>query len=185
MLYNSIAGEPTVRLVGPVDYMGRVEILDIYSNQWGTVCADDVQFKYGFGRTVCESLGYGGDSPYSFYQTAGSAGNYSNISLSLYDPIVNRSFYCSSSDYQHNRNLGYKHQVYWCQEFMMSLGSAPLRCNPNEELVVVCRRKLFIYIFLGYKVKELASKAKKYYKKKLSNICEHFACSNLSGLSKS
>ena len=46
-----------VRLVGgPVEYMGRVEVYDRESDQWGTVCYNDVIDQYVSAQLVCNSI---------------------------------------------------------------------------------------------------------------------------------
>ena len=123
-----------VRLIGsPVQHMGRVEVFDKRSNQWGTICADDVySHPYDVARIICRSLGY------SAYRTHGRASNSSNITLSSNSPIVNGRFQCIYTSTYLYQNL------YQCSDFESHLGVSPSRCTSDQEWIVFCTRKFSI-----------------------------------------
>ena len=112
--------------------MGRVEVFDRRSYQWGTICADDVYNQYDVARTICKSLGY------SSYYTCGRASDSSNITLSN-SPIVNGRFQCTHTSSYTYQNL------YQCSDFESHLlGMSPSRCTSDQEWIVVCTRKFSI-----------------------------------------
>ena len=123
-----------VRLIGsPVQHMGRVEIFDRRSNQWGTICADDVYSRpYDVARIICKSLGY------SSYRNYGRASDSSNITLSSNSPIVNGRFRCTYTYTDVYQNL------YQCSDFESHLGVSPSRCTSDQEWIVFCTRKFSI-----------------------------------------
>lgn len=125
-----ILGSNTVRLIGsPVEHMGRVEVYDKESDQWGTICVNDVSdYQYSFGEIICKSLGF------SSYSTIGRASNYSNIGLSSNNPIITGPMWCTSSSYVYQN-------LYQCSAFQSHLGISPLRCTSEQELVVACNCK--------------------------------------------
>ena len=133
---NIILGSNTVRLIGsPVEHMGRVEVYDRRSNQWGTICTNDVlQYEYSLGQIICKSLGY------SSYIAAGRANTSSNIRLSSNNPIVTRPIRCTYTSSYLYQNL------YQCSEFESHLGISPSRCTSDEEWVVVCDCKFSIVL---------------------------------------
>ena len=112
--------------------MGRVEVFDRRSNQWGTICTNDVvSYQYHLARIICKSLGY---SDYHNYRISS---NSSNIGLSSNSQIINgpiRCVYTSSFVYQ---------DLYQCLDFESHLGTSS-RCTSDEEWVLFCRRKLLI-----------------------------------------
>ena len=129
--WNITSGSNAVRLIGSlVEHMGRVEVFDKASNQWGTVCTNDItSYRYHLARIICRSLGY------NSHETYGRASNYSNIALSSNSPIITgrvRCVYASSYKYQN---------LYQCSNFESNLGIAPSRCTSDQEWVVVCSRK--------------------------------------------
>ena len=129
-------GSSAARLVGgPVEYMGRVEVFDRTSNQWGTLCYNDTAtYQYYFSNIVCKSLGY-----FSAH-TYGIASNFPNIASSPNSPIVTGPIQCpypSSHVYQN---------VYQCPDFESELGINVSRCTSDEEWIVRCTRKFLIYV---------------------------------------
>ena len=134
--WNIILGSNTVHLIGsPVEYMGRVEVFDRTSNQWGTICYNDVSsYQYYLANIICKSLGY-----YSYYNY-GQAINFPNIELSSHSPIVNGSIRCT---YPSSSSLSYVYQnVYQCSDFESKLGINISRCTSDQEWIVMCSRKL-------------------------------------------
>ena len=133
-----ILGSNTARLFGSrVEYMGRVEVFDRISNQWGTICYNDVlsyRYWYHILHTICKSLGY-----YS-YRSYGRASDYSNIAVSSNSPIVTGSIRCTYPPYYVYQN------VYHCSNFESQLGISASRCTSNQELIVVCARKFLLCI---------------------------------------
>ena len=127
---NINLGSNTVRLIGsPVEHMGRVEVFDKTSHQWGTICTNDISDQYDLARIICRSLGY------FSYQTFGRASNYSNIALSSNSPIITGHFQCAYTSSNSYQNL------YQCLNFESNLGIAPSQCTSDQEWVVVCSRK--------------------------------------------
>ena len=121
-----------VRLVGgPVEYMGRVEVYDRESDQWGTVCYNDVFDEFASTELVCKSI-FG---TYSF-TAHGPASFSSNIQPSTNNPIVNGWIDCGyySRVYDH---------FYQCPSLPLDPIEAMSRCTPDQEWVVVCRGKLY------------------------------------------
>ena len=128
--WNITLGSNTVRLIGsPVEHMGRIEVFDKSSNQWGTICTNDISDQYGVASIICRSLGY------FSYQAFGRASNYSNIALSSNSPIITGRFQCAYTSSNVYQNL------YQCSNFESNLGIAPSRCASDQEWVVVCSRK--------------------------------------------
>ena len=131
---NIILGSNIVRLIGnSVEHMGRVEVYDKESDQWGTICVSDVsdyrnRYQYSFGEIICKSLGF------PSYSTIGRASNYSNIGLSSNNPIITGPVSCTSSSYVYQ-------SLYQCSDFQSHLGISPLRCTSDQELVVACNCK--------------------------------------------
>ena len=118
-----------------MEYLGRVEVFDRTSNQWGTLCYNDVSsYQYHLARIICKSLGY-----YSYF-TYGSASNFPNIASSSNSPIITGPIQCtypSSNVYQN---------LYQCSDFESQLGISISRCTSDQEWIVWCTRKLFICI---------------------------------------
>ena len=111
--------------------MGRVEVFDRRSNQWGTICTNDVSYQYSLATMICKSMGY---FNYHYYRISS---NSSNIGLSSNNPIINGPIQCvytSSFVYQ---------DLYQCLDFESHLGTSS-RCTSDEEWVLYCRRKLLI-----------------------------------------
>ena len=135
-------GDPIIRLVGgPVEYMGRVEVYDRKSNQWGTICYDDIDassYRYIIASLVCHYI-FG-----DYYHAYGPANLSYNIQPSTNNPIVNGPIDCgtSSRDYDH---------FYQCPSFPLNATEAMSRCTPDQEWVVVCSCKLQ-YTYLYYTV---------------------------------
>ena len=129
-----VLDDNTVRLTGsPVQHMGRVEVFDRRSNQWGTICIDDVySYQYNLASIICKSLGY-----YD-YRTYGRASDPSNITLSSNSPIVNGRFRCTYTSSHVYQNM------YQCSDFESHLGLSPSRCTSNQEWIVFCARKCSI-----------------------------------------
>ena len=123
-------GNPIIRLVGgPVEYMGRVEVYDRDSEQWGTICSSDVgKAYYTLVNLVCNTFG-------TNYHLYGPASLSSNIKPSINSPIVNGPIDC-----------GYTFSIYdyfyQCQSFPLNSTEAVSRCTPDQEWVVVCDSKL-------------------------------------------
>ena len=111
--------------------MGRVEVYDRASDQWGTICNSDIEFnsQYVIARLVCNSLGRQYSSAY------GPANLSSNIQPSANSPIVNGPIDCGYNvdDYEY---------LFQCPSFPLNSTAAMLRCTPDQEWVVVCDRKL-------------------------------------------
>ena len=116
-----------------MEHMGRVEVFDKTSNQWGTICFDDMQYQYYLVQIICWSLGY-----YSYY-TNGRASRFPNVASSSNSPIVTGNVYCDSTDM-----LSYIYQnLYQCSNFESHLGIASnsSRCTSDQEWVLICNRK--------------------------------------------
>ena len=111
--------------------MGRVEVFDRRSNQWGTICALDIFHRRSFAHIICKSLGY------SSHRNYGSTSSSSNISLSSNDPIVNGTIFCTHI----SRAIFAQHNLYQCSQFELQLIKAPSRCASDQELMVDCVRK--------------------------------------------
>ena len=113
--------------------MGRVEVFDRRSNQWGTICTNDViSYQYHLARIICKSLGY-----HDYRNNRLTISNSSNIELSPNSQIVNgpiQCLYTSSFVYQ---------DLYQCLDFESHLGTSS-RCTSDEEWVLYCRRKLLM-----------------------------------------
>lgn len=128
MLLGSI-----VRLIGgPVEHMGRVEVFDRASNQWGTICFNDIRYQYYLVQIICRSLGY-----FNSYAN-GYASGFPNVASSSNSPIVTGYIYCHSTDMS-----SYVYQnLYHCSNFESHLGIAnSSRCTSDQEWVLVCNRK--------------------------------------------
>ena len=114
--------------------MGRVEVFDRRSNQWGTICTNDIiSYQYNLATIICKSMGY------SNYHNHRLPSNSSNIyiGLSFNSQILNgpiRCNYTSSFFYQ---------DLYQCLDFELHLGTSS-RCNPDEEWILYCSRKLLM-----------------------------------------
>jgi len=123
---------PTIRLVGgPVEHMGRVEVYDRESNQWGTICYNDVtNSKYIVDDIVCNYLGRDDD-------VSGPANLSYNIQLSTNHPIVNGPINCGT----HSSFYDY---LYQCPSFQLNPTDAMSRCTPDQEWVVVCSCKSYL-----------------------------------------
>ena len=113
--------------------MGRVEVYDRESDQWGTICYDDVtnNNRYITSYTVCHSFG-----TYIYSSASGPANLSSNIQPSTNHPIVNGPIDCG---YSYSNDYEYLHQ---CPSFPLDPTNAMFRCTPDQEWVVVCDRKL-------------------------------------------
>ena len=113
--------------------MGRVEVYDRATDQWGTICNTDVQYynPYAVANIVCNSF----DTYYSAY---GPASLSSDIQQSTNGPIVNGPIDCSyySNDYEY---------FFQCPSFPLNSTAAIGRCTPDQEWVVVCGCKLNIH----------------------------------------
>ena len=110
--------------------MGRVEVYDRASDQWGTICNDDVEFstsQYVIANIVCNSFGI-------FSSAYGPASLSSNIQPSTNSPIV---IDCGYNYYDYD-------YFFQCPSFPLNSTAAMLRCTPDQEWVVVCNRKLNI-----------------------------------------
>ena len=127
----------TVRLIGsPVKHMGRVEVFDRVSNQWGTICIDDELYQSPLAHIICKSLGY------SDYHTYGRATNSSNIGLSSNGPVLNGTLWCA-----HTYRASYAyHNLYQCSNFESRLAVTPSCCNSDQEWMVACIRKFSCFI---------------------------------------
>ena len=124
-------GDPVIRLVGgPAEHIGRVEVYDRESDQWGTVCYNDILYgQNAIANLVCKNL-------FGTYSIArGTASLSNNIQPSTNNPIVNGYIYC-----------GYRSGVYdyfnQCPNFPLNPVKAMSRCTPEQELVLVCHCKL-------------------------------------------
>lgn len=129
-----------MRLIGGrVEYMGRVEVFDRTSNQWGTVCYNDVsRYQYELARIICKSLGY-----YSYYRY-GTANNFPNTASSSNHPIVTGYIRCTYAAYVYQN-------VYQCSDFESHLGMSISRCTSDQEWMVMCTCKfLYVCICLWY-----------------------------------
>jgi len=115
--------------------MGRVEVYDRVSDQWGTICYNDVtNYSYIVESVVCNSLGK------YYYYASGPANLSYNIQLSTNHPIVNGPIDCGT----HSNVYGY---LYQCPSFQLDSADAMSRCTPDQEWVVVCYCKLyFMYL---------------------------------------
>jgi len=132
---------PTVRLVGgPVEHMGRVEVYDRVSGQWGTICYNDVtDNSHIIGSVVCNSLGR-----YYTYDSGPANLSY-NIQLSTNHPIVNGPIDCGTHSNVHDH-------FYQCPSFQLNSTDAMSRCTPDQEWVMVCSCKsyfmnLYTYVY--------------------------------------
>ena len=139
-LYNKqiiLAGGNAVRLTGShVKYIGRVEVLDKTSNQWGTICYNDVYNSHYLARFICRSLGY------SNYRITRRGRDYPNITLSSNSPIITGRVQCAYNNYYYYDRSQYTYyNLYHCSDFESNLGNAPSRCTPDEEWIVGCTRK--------------------------------------------
>ena len=123
-------GSPIIRLVGgPVGYIGRVEVYDRDSEQWGTICFSDVgEAYYTVASLVCNTFG-------TKNHLYGPASLSSNIKPSINSPIVNGPIDCG---YMFN----IYHYFFQCQSFPLNSTEAVSRCTPDQEWVVVCGSKL-------------------------------------------
>ena len=116
---------------GPAKFIGRVEVYDRESDQWGTVCYDDDIFYsyYAIVNLVCINL-FGTHSI-----ARGPASLSYNIQPSTNNPIVYGYIYC-----------GYRPGIYdyfnQCIFFLLHPEEAMSRCTPEHEWVVVCNCKL-------------------------------------------
>ena len=132
--WNIILGSNTVRLIGgPVENIGRVEVFDRTSNQWGTICYNDVsRNQHELARIICKSLGY-----YSYY-IYGTANNFPSIASSSNSPIITGRIRCPYTPYVYQN-------VYQCSDFELHLGMSISRCTSNQEWMVICTCK-FLYV---------------------------------------
>ena len=112
--------------------MGRVEVYDRESGQWGTICYDDVtnSDQYIISNVVCHTF-----STNMYSHANGPANLSSNIQPSTNNPIVNGPIHCGyySNIYDY---------LYQCPSFPLNATGAMSRCTPDQEWVVVCDRKL-------------------------------------------
>ena len=124
--------DPVLHLVGgPVDYIGRVEVYDRKSDQWGTICFNDFIssfIRYEIASLVCSSFG-------RQFHTFGPASLSSNIQNSTNNPIVSGSIDCNTVQ----SYSGFYDYFYQCSSFPLNSTEAMSRCTPDQELVVVCR----------------------------------------------
>ena len=108
--------------------MGRVEVYDKATDQWGTICSGDISSdEYVIANLVC--LSFGG----TYYSAYGPANLSSDIQPSANTPIVNGPIDCGYNEYDF---------LFQCPSFPLNLTAAVSRCTPDQEWVVVCRRKL-------------------------------------------
>ena len=128
-------GDPIVRLVGgSIENMGRVEVYDRVSDQWGTICYNDLEYynsQHAIARIICTSLKYQG------YTAFGPAILSSNIQPSANSPIVNGTIDCGTSAFDYD-------YIYHCPSFPLNPAAAMSRCTPDQEFVIACRCKLCI-----------------------------------------
>ena len=118
-------------------HIGRVEVLDKTSNQWGTICYNDISYSYILARYICRSLGYPG------YRISRRGRDYPNITLSSNSPIITgpvQCFYYNYYYYYYYSQYSY-YSLYHCTSFESNLGMAPSRCTPEEEWIVGCTCK--------------------------------------------
>ena len=113
--------------------MGRIEVFDRRSNQWGTICNNDVSSGYELAHMICKSLGY-----YDYRNYRLTTADNSSIGLSSNNPNINGSFYCTYASSFAYQNL------YQCLDFESHLGASPSRCTSDEEWILFCTRKLLI-----------------------------------------
>lgn len=133
-----LAGGNVVRLTGShVKYIGRVEVLDKTSYQWGTICQNDVYISFYLARFICKSLGYAN------YRITRSGRDYPNIASSSNSPIITGRIRFTSSNYYHYyyRSQYTYFSLYHYSDFESNLGNASSRCTPDEEWIVGCTRK--------------------------------------------
>lgn len=136
-----LADGNVVRLTGShAKYIGRVEVFDKTSNQWGTVCYNDVYYSYYLARFICRSLGY------SDYRITRRGRDYPNITLSSNSPIITGRIQCAYSNYYYYRSHYKNYSLYHCSDFESNLGNAPSRCTSDEEWIVGCTCKCIFKI---------------------------------------
>ena len=114
--------------------MGRVEVFDRRSNQWGTICTLDIFHQRFLAHVICKSLGY------PRHRNYGSTSSSSNIALSSNDPIVTGTILCTHT----SRTIHAHYNLYQCSQFESQLMKAPSRCASDQEWMVDCVRK-FLY----------------------------------------
>ena len=137
----ALADGNVVRLTGTnVNHLGRVEVFDKTSNQWGTICYNDIRNLSYFARFICRSLGY------RSHRINGRGRDYPNITLSSHSPIITGPFQCSYNSYYYYRSrYVYKYyNLYHCSNFESNLGITPSRCTPDEEWIVGCNCKYIL-----------------------------------------
>ena len=120
---------------GPVEHIGRVEVYDRVSDQWGTICYDDIISGSSIrviANLICYPL-FGRP-----YHTYGPASLFSNIQISTNNPIVSGSIDCSTV----HSYSGFYDYFYQCSNFPLNSTEAMNRCTPDQEWVVLCNRKL-------------------------------------------
>ena len=134
---NTLADGNVVRLTGAnLQYIGRVEVLDRASNQWGTICYNDISFYSSYlARSICKSLGYPG------YRFDGRGRDYPNITLYSSSPIVTGAIQCSYDYYYSKYTYS---NLYHCSNFESHLGMTPSRCTSDEEWIVGCTCKFIL-----------------------------------------
>ena len=122
---------------GHVEHIGRVEVYDRVSEQWGTICFDDMISsitRHVIANLVCHPY----PSPSRRYRTDGPASLFSNIKISTNNPIVSGSVDCSTVQ----RYSNFYEYFYQCSSFPLNSTEAMSRCTPDQEWVVFCNRKL-------------------------------------------
>ena len=107
--------------------MGRVEVYDRASDQWGTICYNDFDnsYRYTVADIICSSFG-------AYYNIYGPANLSSNIQPSTNSAIVNGPVDCGTYSNRYD-------YLYQCPSFPLNPTEAASRCTPDQELVVVCR----------------------------------------------
>ena len=119
--------------------MGRVEVYDRNSDQWGTVCYDDVinNNYYVITSLVCNSRYFGGYYAFAF----GPANLSYNIQPSTNNPVVSEPIDCGiySDVYDY---------FYQCPSFQLNATAAMSRCTPDQEWVIVCHCKLMVIVII-------------------------------------
>ena len=137
-VYNILTDGNVVRLTGTnAQNLGRVEVLDKASNQWGTICYNDISSNsYYLATSICKSLGNPG------YRTSRRGRDFPNITLSANSPIVTGAIRCSY-DYYYSKYAYIN--LYHCSNFELLLGMTPSRCTSDEEWILSCTCKFTFY----------------------------------------
>ena len=107
--------------------MGRVEVYDRETDQWGTICIGDISSgEYVIANLVCHSVGG------TYRSASGPANLSSDIQPSANTPIVNGPIGCGYNTNEYDF-------LFQCPSFPLNSTAAVSRCTPDQEWVVVCR----------------------------------------------